>query len=48
MISLTVFRMNEAQIEQEVMVELYERMIVSCHNKCIGEFVNYLKFYEEF
>ena len=48
MIFLTVFRMNEAQIEQEVMVELYERMIVSCHNKCIGKFINYLKFYEEF
>ena len=32
------FRMNEAQIEQEVMVELYERMITSCHNKCIGRF----------
>ena len=33
--------MNEAQIEQEVMVELYERMIVSCHNKCIGKFNNF-------
>merc|ERR1712035_59061 len=28
---------TESQIEQEIMVEMYERMITSCHNKCIAQ-----------